>query len=158
MKQPKKSAIAVKKRHTVKELVMSSPHQEIVYISPVFGGRTHDYTMLKTAFDPEQDWFLHVTARADLGFLGFGEDYSNISSIMLPHTTPRQSKNNPNPTLTQNQKKENRKHAQLRIAVEHAIGGMKHMYCLVHRIRNHSNSIVDQFFGLSAGLWNFRIS
>lgn len=137
---------------------MSSPHRKIIYISSIFGGQTHDYTMLKHEFDPDEPWFFNMTARADLGFLGFDKDYSHISSIFLPHKKPRKSKNNPNPELTLKQKKENRHHAKMRISVEHAIGGMKHLHCLVHRIRSHSNLIINQFFGLAAGLWNFKIA
>ena len=29
-------------------------------------------------------------------------------------------------------------------------------HCLTHRIRQHSMSLIDQFFGLLAGLWNFK--
>jgi hypothetical protein len=70
----------------------------------------------------------------------------------------RKSKNNPSPQLTDIQKQENRAHSKIRVAVENAIGGMKHFYCLTHRIRNHSTELIDQFFALSAGLWNFKIS
>jgi hypothetical protein len=51
-----------------------------------------------------------------------------------------------------------RKLAKVRIFVEHAIGGMKHFHCLTHRIRNQSTSLMNQFFLLSAGLWNVKIS
>jgi hypothetical protein len=62
------------------------------------------------------------------------------------------------PLHTDIQKQENRAHSKIRVAVENAIGGMKHFYCLTHRIRNHSTELIDQFFGLSAGLWNFKTS
>jgi hypothetical protein len=34
---------------------------------------------------------------------------------------------------------------------------MKTFHCLTHRIRNHSDSLIEYFFWLSAGLWNFKI-
>ena len=44
------------------------------------------------------------------------------------------------------------------IALEHAIGGMKVFHCLMHRIRNHLDSIIDSLFWIPAGLWNLKIS
>lgn len=147
-----------KKRHTVKALAISSQDRSIIYLSQLFGGRTHDYTMMKNEFNPEQIWFFNVTVRLDLGFLGSNVDYGSLADIQLPHKKPKISKANPSPELTQEQKIENRAHSKIRIAVEHAIGGMKRFYCLTHRIRNHSTSIIDQFFGVSAGLWNYNLS
>ena len=147
-----------KKRHTIKALAISGQNKRIIYLSQIFGGRTHDYTMMKNDFDPEKPWFFQVTLRADLGFLGADKDYGCLADIRLPHKKPRKSKNNPSPELTQEQKNENRAHSSLRIAVEHAIGGMKRFHCLTHRIRNQSASMIDHFFGLSAGLWNFSIA
>jgi hypothetical protein len=113
---------------------------------------------MKTEFDPSHPWFFHLTLRADLGFLGADKDYGCLSNILLPFKTPRKSKNNPSPELTKEQTKWNREHSKLRVTVEHAIGGMKHFHCLTHRIRNHSGLIIDQFFGVSAGLWNLNIA
>ncbi|MBK1642932.1 hypothetical protein CKO12_13855 [Chromatium okenii] len=103
-------------------------------------------------------FWIDYTVRADLGFLGLVNDYGFKSDIRLPNKKPRKSKNNLSPELTKQQKIENRAHAQRRIFVEHSIGGMKHFHCLTHRIRSQSNVIMDQFFGLAAGLWNFNIS
>jgi hypothetical protein len=60
--------------------------------------------------------------------------------------------------LTEEQEKANKAHAQKRVVVEHAIGGMKHFHCLTHRVRNQSVLFIDQFLGLGAGLWNFKIA
>ena len=86
------------------------------------------------------------------------DNYGKTAKIILPHKTPRKSKKNPSPTLTEEQKKANKAHSQKRVAVEHAIGGMKHFHCLTHRVRNQSVSFIDQFLGLGAGLWNFKIA
>ena len=116
----------------------------------------HDYAMMTELFDPTKPWFADYTLRADLGFLGAPKDYCFGCNILLPHKRPRKSKNNPYPTLNESQIKENRALSKTRVAVEQAIGGMKHFYCLTHRIRNHRISIIDQFFGLSAALWNYK--
>lgn len=111
---------------------------------------------MKDCFPTTESWFEEIDVFVDLGFLGAQKDYG--SSIFIPHKKPRKSKKNPTPQLTDTQKKENRAHSKIRIAVENAIGGMKHFYCLNHRIRNHSVELIDRFFGISAGLWNLKIS
>jgi hypothetical protein len=60
--------------------------------------------------------------------------------------------------LSDEQKHANQAHAKRRVIVEHAIGGMKHFHCLSHRVRNQSMSLIDQFLGVAAGLWNFKIA
>ncbi len=122
----------------------------------IVAGSVHDYTLMKDVFTPGSAWFEKVGLWLDLGFLGADKDYQSIQ-IYLPHKKPRKSKKNPNPTLTPEQKKQNRKQAATRVIVEHAIGGMKFFHCLMHRIRNHLGHFVDYFFSLSAGLWNYKI-
>jgi hypothetical protein len=119
-------------------------------------GSVHDYTVMKSIFKPGLAWFGKVNVWLDLGFLGADKDYKK-AMIHLPHRKPRKSKNNPDPTLTPEQKKQNRNQAATRVVVEHAIGGMKFFHCLSHRIRNHTDSFMDGFFSLSAGLWNYKI-
>ena len=147
-----------KKCHTVKSLVISDHQRKLLFVSPLFDGSVHDYGMMISLFDPALPWFDNLTVRLDLGFLGAEKDYGISSNILLPHKKPRKSKKNPCPELTNDQKKENRMLAKTRIIVEHAIGGMKHFYCLTHRIRNRSTSLINLFFSLSAGLWNMKIS
>ena len=112
--------------------------------------------MMTAIFAPTQPWFKDFTLRADLGFLGAPKAYRLGANMLLPHKKPRQSKNHPNPSLTEQQKMENRAFSKIRVAVEPAMGGMKHFHCLTHRIRQRTMSLIDQFFGLSAGLWNFK--
>ncbi|WP_200155367.1 transposase family protein, partial [Chromatium okenii] len=144
--------------HTVKSIIITGQNRKVIYLSHIYGGHNHDYSIMKSEFDMDKQWFVDVTVRADLGFLGLVNDYGFKSDLRLPNKKPRKSKNNLSPELTKQQKIENRAHAQRRIFVEHSIGGMKHFHCLTHRIRSQSNVIMDQFFGLAAGLWNFNIS
>lgn len=145
-------------RHTLKSLIISGTNKIIVFLSCIVAGSIHDYTLLKQLFDPQQAWFDKIPAWMDLGFLGANKDYGSRAKIHLPIKKPRKSKDNPYRELTPAQKKHNRKHAQIRVPVEHAIGGMKHFHCLTHRIRNHLDTFFDYFFCLSAGLWNFKIA
>ncbi len=111
---------------------------------------------MKDTFDIDISWFPNVKVNLDLGFMGADKDYG--TNIFLPHKKPRKSKNNPLPTLTDRQKKENKEHSRSRIVVENAIGGMKAFFCLTDRIRNHSSDLINQFVGVSAGLWNLKIA
>jgi hypothetical protein len=112
--------------------------------------------MMKTEFDVKLPWFKKNDAGRSR-ILGVNKDYGPKSKIVLPHKKPRKSKKNPSPALTDEQEKANKAHAQKRVVVEHAIGGMKHFHCLTHRVRNQSVLFIDQFLGLGAGLWNFKI-
>ncbi len=47
--------------------------------------------------------------------------------------------------------------AQVRIFIEHAIGGMKRFNILVHRFRNHKEDFEDDSVGICAGLWNLNL-
>jgi hypothetical protein len=147
-----------KKRHTVKPLVASTTTRFILFVSLIAPGSTHDYNLMKKLFDPAMPWFEDIKVFLDLGFLGATKDYGSQAKIHLPHKKPRKSKANPSPELTSSQKKDNKAHAAVRVAVEHAIGGMKHFHCLMHRIRNHLDTIINSFFCLSAGLWNLKIT
>jgi hypothetical protein len=112
---------------------------------------------MKQTFNPKLNWFHKVRVWLDLGFQGAVKEYGSKAQIYLPYKRPRKSKKNPDAQLTDAQIKHNRHHAKTRVPVEHAIGGMKTFHCLTHRIRNHSDSLIEYFFWLSAGLWNFKI-
>ena len=46
---------------------------------------------------------------------------------------------------------------QIRIFIEHAIGGMKRYNILVHVFRNRKVDFEDDAVGICAGLWNFAL-
>jgi DDE superfamily endonuclease len=138
--------------------VISEPGKKILFLSDTVPGSIHDYALCKIEFPPDQPWFKKVEIEVDLGFQGIVTDYPYACAIRIPYKKPRKSKNNPNPVLTERQKKHNRTLAITRVAVEHAIGGMKSFHSLVHRARNHLMPLLDTFIHLGAGLWNFKLS
>ena len=71
---------------------------------------------------------------------------------------PRKSKKNPSPALSAEQKAANKALSQVRIFVEHAIGGMKRYNILVHAFRNRIKNFEDDVIGVCAGLWNLVLS
>jgi hypothetical protein len=119
-------------------------------------GCIHDYKLLTQELDKTQDWFGNNKVYVDLGYFGIKKDYPS-ASIFIPHKKQKKSKNNPNPSLTKQQKEENKILSKTRVLVEHVIGGIKIFRCLSDRFRNHIKLLEDIFIGISAAIWNFKI-
>jgi len=47
--------------------------------------------------------------------------------------------------------------SQVRIVIEHAIGGIKRYNILVDRFRNHRQNFHDDVIAVCAALWNFSL-
>lgn len=154
--EQKKRYSGKKKRHTIKSMIVSTPAKMILMVSLFVAGSTHDYSLFKELFNPELNWFESLKVYVDLGFLGIVSSYPNNKGIKIPYKKKRKSKNNPNPELTRNQKRFNKKQASIRVAIENSIAGMKAFHCASHRIRNHLDIFINYFLSLSAGLWNLK--
>jgi DDE superfamily endonuclease len=113
--------------------------------------------MLKQALPPALDWLIDSNVRVDLGYLGIQSDYRG-DRIDMPTKKPRKSKKNPSRQLSDEQKATNKALSQIRIFLEHAIGGMKRYTILVHVFRNRKADFEDDAVGICAGLWNFALS
>jgi DDE superfamily endonuclease len=146
-----------KKQHPLKNTVMSLPDKFIVFLGRTFSGHNHDYSMLKQEFPPELDWLADIHVRVDLGDQGIQSDYKG-EQIDIPTKKPRKSKKNPNPQLSAEQKAANTALSQVRIFIEHAIGGMKRYNILVQVFRNRKADFEDDAVGICAGLWNLALS
>ena len=135
---------------------MSLPDKIIVFLGRTFRGHHHDYSMLTQEFPPERDWFADIQVRVDLGYQGIQSDYKG-DQIEIPMKKPRKSKQNPTPQLSDEQKAANKALSQVRIFIEHAIGGMKRYTILVHVFRNRKVDFEDDAIGICAGLWNLTL-
>ena len=136
---------------------MSLPNKFIVFLGRTFSGHNHDYIMFKHELPPELDWFTDINVRVDLGYLGIQSDYRG-DRIDIPTKKPRKRKKNPTPQWSDEQKAANTALSQVRIFIEHAIGGMKRYTILVHIFRNRKADFEDDAVGICAGLWNFALS
>ncbi|WP_255345096.1 transposase family protein [Acaryochloris sp. CCMEE 5410] len=85
----------------------------------------------------------------DTGFQGFAP---GGVSIKQPKKKPR------NAELTNIQKEENRQISQVRVEVEHQIGGIKLCQIVVQRFRNWLNHYVNDVMETACGLHNFRLT
>src|SRR5215470_1739015 len=146
-----------KKRHTLKNTVLSLPNKLIVFLGRTFSGHNHDYSMLKQELPPDLDWFIDINVRVDLGYLGMQADYQG-DRIDIPTKKPRKSPKNPNPPLSDAHKVAKKGLSQVRIFIEHAIGGMKRYNIFVHTFRNRIEHFEDDVIGICAGLWNLVLS
>ena len=144
--------------HTVKNTMVADTDKRILILGKTVPGSQHDYSLLKQEFDPTMDWFASTEASVDLGYQGIQTDYLSPENIHIPHKKPRKSKKNPDPQLTRQQKRENRRINRVRVLVEHAIGGMKTFRILTIRLRNHLKHLMDDFIFAAAGLWNHKNS
>lgn len=131
-------------------MIISSSDKKVLYLSNCWIGKTHDYTMLKQEFPPEENWFKKFVVRVDLGYLGIDKDYV-CKEIILPHKKKKKQE------LSEEQKNENKNKSKERIHVEHSIGGMKRYRILSERLRIHDFGLYNDVLEVCAGLWNFYL-
>jgi len=137
-----------KKRHTKKNLVVSTYDKEILILTPTKPGHQHDMHMLKKSELPENIPKC-VASWVDMGFQGL--DKLTGSPVAMPH---KKTKKNP---LTDLQKQDNQIISAIRITNEQAIGGMKRLRCTSDVLRNRNDKLADDLMLMSAGIWNFHL-
>lgn len=131
-------------------MVIASQDKYIRYMSQCYVGVSHDYSILKTEFPPEKDWFEHHIIRVDLGYQGFGNDY-NCEKLIISAKKPRKRE------LSESAQYQNKEKSKERIKVEHSIGGLKRYRILSERLRHHDIQLYNDIIEVCAGLWNFNI-
>ncbi|MFZ1643628.1 MAG: transposase family protein [Candidatus Contendobacter sp.] len=145
-----------KHHHTLKNTVIADGNKGIPVVGPMAPGSRHDYALLKEELDPHQPGLSSVEVSVDLGYQGIKDRYPTFHEIHIPHKKPKKSKKNPNPTLTPQQKRENRAISRVRVAVEHLIGDLKSFQILTIKFRNRVKNMADQVILLVAGLCNLK--
>lgn len=134
----------------------------VLFLGKTVAGSIHDYTQFKAEFpaDGQPDdvvkWFDAFVLWLDLGYLGIHKTYV-AHDVKMPHKKPRKSKKNPSPTLTDDQKTENREISRVRVLVEQAMSGLKRFNIVIHRFRNRLEDFVDTAVLLAVGLWNWKL-
>lgn len=135
-----------KKRHSVKNNVLSQRGGKIVFLSDTYSGRVHD----KAICDGEVYEFPEgSTLWQDSGFQGFAP----------PGVTIRQPKKKPrNQRLDEADKQRNQEISKERVEIEHQIGGIKRCNIVMHQFRNRMKHYVDDVMETACGLHNFRLT
>jgi hypothetical protein len=141
-----------KKRHTLKQLVISTPTGIIVDQSPSVGGRPHDFKVFKddhTARGICHEFTDHrVTLYGDSGFDG-------RKDLGLPVTVRLHEKARRNRPLSREQKKLNRLRSSTRIEIEHTFSRRK-KYRIASDIYRNRDEVYDLAMKVVAGLVNLR--
>lgn len=138
-----------KKRHTRKNLIISTKQKRVGWLSKTVEGKTHDFTMLK-AHAPPKHIPLKVKTHLDLGFKGYQEQYPS-HRVSMPQRKPRTRE------LSKTVKEQNKRKSAIRVLVEHAIGGVKRLNIVAQVYRNRIKGFDDRVMLNSCGLWNYHL-
>lgn len=134
-----------KKKHTVKNAVITCMAGFILFASPTVSGKTHD----KRIADEQYSFPYECVLQQDTGYQGYRPE--NVT-VVQPMKKPRGME------LTEEQKQANREISSTRIKVEHAIGGAKILKVVREECRLRKGDFIDRIFALSAGLHNWRFT
>lgn len=139
-----------KKRHTRKNIIISTKKKRIGFLSKTVEGKASDITVLRATAPPR---FIpkHVKTHVDLGFKGLETEFPD-HRFSIPHKKPKSR------DLTNAQKARNKKKSAVRVLVEHAIGGMKRFGIVSQVFRNKKQNFDDTAILISSGLWNYHLA
>ncbi len=135
-----------KKTHTVKNNVISVRGGKVIYLSDTYEGKKHD----KRIADEEGYGFPEGSKLwQDTGFQGYAPPGVRVEQ---PKKKPRKAE------LTESEKEENRRISQVRVEIEHQIGGIKRCQIVVQKFRNLADHFIDDVMETACGLHNFRLT
>jgi hypothetical protein len=136
-----------KKKHTVKNQYMVNNQGLILHKTRHEKGKKHDYGVYKHNHPVTPSQVESVVV--DLGYLGIQKDFPTVKSV-LPYRKKRKSE------LSMEERRYNKKHAKLRIVVEHTICRIKKFGIIGSKFRNRLRRY-DVISNIVSGLINFRI-
>ncbi len=138
-----------KKRHTRKNLIISTKKKRINFLSKTMEGKAHDFSILKGQAPPK---YIppEVKKHLDLGFKGYHKQYPD-HVVSMPMRKPRTRE------LSKTVKERNKRKSSVRVLVEHAIGGIKRLKIVSDVYRNKIKDFDDRVMLISSGLWNYHL-
>ena len=135
-----------KKKHTVKNNVITNRGGKVLYLSDTYEGKKND----KKIADEEGYHFPPGSKLLkDTGFQGYEPE--GVVTLQ-PKKKPRGGE------LTPDEKVFNRAVSSIRVGVEHHIGGVKRCQIVAVKFRNRVAHFVDDVMETACGLHNFRVS
>jgi DDE superfamily endonuclease/Helix-turn-helix of DDE superfamily endonuclease len=135
-----------KKAHMVKNDVIVQRGGKVVFLSDTYEGKKHDK---KIADEEEYQFPPESTLWQDTGFQGYAPDGVTIQQ---PKKKPRNAK------LSDVEKEKNQAISQVRVEVEHHIGGIKRCQIVVQKFRNRKDHYTDDVMETACGLHNLRLT
>ena len=133
-----------KKRHTVKNALISTMLCLILFVSATVAGSLHDKKIAEQHYRIPKGF----TLWQDSGYQGYKPEGVDVRQ---PAKKPRTRE------LSREQKERNRFIASFRVRVEHAICSVKRYRIVKEQCRLRKNGFVDKVFLSCAALHNFRI-
>lgn len=140
-----------KKRHTRKNLIITTKDKRIGFLSKTVEGKQHDFTMLKALAPPDKCFPKNVKVHADLGFKGYHKLYPD-HLVSMPERKPRTKE------LSMTKVERNKKKSSVRVLIEHAIGGVKRLGIVSQVFRNRVDGFDDKAMLNSSGIWNYHLA
>lgn len=138
-----------KKRHTLKNVLITAPDRRVLALSATREGKAHDYACLKES-RLARALPKRLRCTSDTGFLGFAKDFPRLV-IRMPKKKPKGGE------LSARDRRRNRTISRFRIAVEHAIAGVKRCRIVSDPFRNIKEGWDDDFMAAACGIWNFYL-
>jgi hypothetical protein len=142
--QQKEKYSGKKKKHTVKNAVITSSACVILFVSQTFSGNVHDKTIADAAYSIPAGF----TLLQDSGYQGYNPSGVHV---IQPKKKPKGKE------LTNAEKEKNREIAADRVRVEHAIGSVKRARIVKDECRLRRDNFVSKIFASCAALHNFRV-
>jgi len=129
----------------VKNNMMVALTEEVLYLSPTYGGSFHD----KKIFDLEQLIFSKkMMVMMDLGYQGVT---SGTAKIIMPH------KRKKNQLLNETQQQWNRWVSKIRVKVEHVIASIKIFRKVKEKFRGRLFAREDRVMLVACALHNLKL-
>lgn len=138
-----------KKRHTRKNITISTRKKRVNFLSKTKEGKEHDFIILKKEASPD-NMPKDVKKHVDLGFKGIDKQFPG-HRISMPKRKPRTK------DLTPFAKEQNKKKSAVRVLAEHALAGVKRLRIVSDVYRNKKKDFDDTVMFLSCGLWNYHL-
>ncbi|MEG3882367.1 transposase family protein [Microcoleus sp. herbarium7] len=127
---------------------MTDYRKRILFISPMYAGSVHDFTIFKAVFSGMG--FSWLTVWVDSGFTGI-DKHIGCENIFIPF---KNSKHHP---LDETAKEYNSIISSIRVKIEHAMANLKSFFVLRHKNRMRTEAQLNDAFTICAGIANFRL-
>lgn len=148
-KEQKEKYSGKKKRHTVKNILITDKKKRIGFLSKTKGGRHHDFEIYKE-HSPPRHIPKKIKQNMDMAFQGCQTQFPN-HTFSIPEKKPRGRE------LCKTKKDKNKKKSALRVLIEHAIRGPKRYRITTDVFRNKKKGFDDKAMFLACGLWNYHL-
>lgn len=135
-----------KKTHTVKNTIVTTVNQEVVFLGDTSSGKTHDKRLLE---EDDISFPKGSILHQDTGYQGHKPHEVEVRQ------PKKKTKNKP---LSDEDKEQNKELSSRRVRVEHSISGVKRLHIVSQRIRLWKEAARDTVMMLACGLHNLRVN